>query len=695
VRERALRLLRRAVGDPLAQFRPGQWEAIQALVEGRERLLVVERTGWGKSIVYFIATRLLRDQGSGCALLISPLLALMRNQILAADRIGVRAETINSTNPEDWPAVEAALRAGQIDILLVSPERLANEQFMTRCLLPVAARVGLFVVDEAHCISDWGHDFRPDYRRIVRILRALPRNLPVLATTATANDRVVNDVTAQLGPHLKVIRGPLVRESLRLENLRIPSRAARMAWLADRVPRFEGSGIIYTLTVRDADNLAAWLQRRGINARAYHAGLTNEERLELEDILLANQVKALVATVALGMGFDKPDLGFVVHFQRPGSVVHYYQQVGRAGRAIDQAHGVLMSGTEDDEIADYFIRSAFPSAEEVAEVLRALERAPEPLKRADLQRAVNIRPAKLDKALKFLEVESPSPIAHEGSAYVRTPVVWTMPTERIEHITELRRQEQTRMNAYMETDSCLMQFLAEELSDPQAAPCGKCANCAGERLGAAYPAELAEQAAQFLEHLSLPIEPRKQWPAGVTFERERGRIAAELRAEEGRALCKWGDAGFGDLVRDGKLDGHFADRLVEAAAELLQRRWCPTPVPEWVTCVPSRRHQMLVPNFARRLAARLGLPFVEPIRKVRDTEPQKTRQNTFQQVSNLENTFAVDARSVRPNPVLLVDDMVDSRWTFTVLACKLRKAAAGPVFPFALADSSADDGSSD
>jgi ATP-dependent DNA helicase RecQ len=694
VRDRALQLLRRAVGNPRAQFRPGQWEAIQSLVEGRERLLVVERTGWGKSIVYFIATRLLRDGGAGCSLLISPLLALMRNQIAAAERIGVRAETINSTNPDDWPVVEAALRAGQIDILLVSPERLANEQFMTRCLLPVAARVGLFVVDEAHCISDWGHDFRPDYRRIVRILRALPRNLPVLATTATANDRVVNDVSGQLGPRLNVIRGPLLRESLRLENLRIPSQSARMAWLADRIPKFEGSGIVYTLTVRDADNVTAWLQQCGINARAYHAGLENEERLQLENMLLGNQVKTLVATVALGMGFDKPDLGFVVHFQRPGSVVHYYQQVGRAGRAIEEAHGVLMSGAEDDEIADYFIRTAFPSAVEVAEVLRVLDAAPRPLKAAELQRALNIRPSKLAKALKFLEVESPSPIAHEGAAYVRTPVPWVMPAERIERITQLRRQEQARMRAYMEAHGCLMQFLAEELSDPEAAPCGKCANCTGERLGETYPPHLGEEAARFLERLSLIIEPRKLWPQMATFEGERGRIAAEFMAAESRALCKWGDAGFGDLVRDGKRDRHFADRLVETAVDLIQR-WNPRPTPEWVTCVPSHRHPALVPEFARRLAAHLGLAFIECVRKTRGTDLQKTRQNSFQQASNLENVFEVEGESVRPGPVLLVDDMVDSRWTFTVLAWKLRTAGAGPVFPFALADSSADDGSSE
>jgi ATP-dependent DNA helicase RecQ len=692
MKERALELLRQSVGNPTAQFRPGQWEAIQVLVESRERLLVVERTGWGKSIVYFIATRLLRDRGAGCALLISPLLALMRNQIAAAERIGVCAETINSTNPDDWPAVETALLAGNIDILLVSPERLANEEFMTRCLLPVAARIGLFVVDEAHCVSDWGHDFRPDYRRIVRILQALPRNLPVLATTATANDRVVNDLSAQLGSRLRVIRGPLLRESLRLENLRIPSQSARMAWLAERVPKFKGSGIIYTLTVRDADNLAAWLQQRGIDARAYHAGLGYVERMQLEDMLLANQVKALVATVALGMGFDKPDLGFVIHFQRPGSVVHYYQQVGRAGRAIDEAYGVLISGAEDDEIADYFIRTAFPSLEEVTGVLGALEAAHVPLNMNRLKSAVNIRNGKLKAVLKFLELESPSPVAREGTAYVRTPVRWTMPVERIERITQLRRREQSRMKAYMEARGCLMQFLAEELSDPEAAPCGKCANCTGDRVGAAYAADLAEEAARFLECLSLSFDLKKQWPQGSMFEGKRGRIAMELRGREGRALCKWGDAGFGVLVRDGKRDGRFPDRLVDGAADLIQRRWNPQPRPEWMACVPSNRHANLVPDFARRLATRLGLPFVECIRMTRATDLQKTRQNTFQQARNLENAFAVDERYVRPEPVLLVDDMVDFRWTLTVLAWKLLKAGAGPVFPFALADSSADDG---
>ncbi|MCX6618226.1 MAG: RecQ family ATP-dependent DNA helicase, partial [Acidobacteria bacterium] len=333
MRIRALGLLRQAIGQPQAEFRDGQWEAIEALVERRARLLLVQRTGWGKSIVYFLAAKLLRERGAGCALLISPLLSLMRNQIAAARNIGVRAETINSSNPADWPQIEDKLRRGQVDVLLISPERLANDQFVARCLLPIAGQVGLFVVDEAHCISDWGHDFRPDYRRIVRMLHALPPGVPVLATTATANDRVVGDVSQQLGPELEVRRGPLTRASLRLQNIYLRSQAERMAWLAHQLPQLPGSGIVYTLTVRDADHLAEWLRSRGIEASAYHAQLESPERVALEDRLLNNQVKALVATVALGMGFDKPDLGFVIHFQRPASVVHYYQQVGRAGRA--------------------------------------------------------------------------------------------------------------------------------------------------------------------------------------------------------------------------------------------------------------------------------------------------------------------------------------------------------------------------
>jgi ATP-dependent DNA helicase RecQ len=413
--KRALELLRIGSGRADARFRDGQEEAIRHLVEGRGRLLVVQKTGWGKSFVYFIATKLLRESGSGPALLISPLLALMRNQIAAAERMGVRAATINSDNHEEWTKVEAALARDEVDILLISPERLANERFNAEVLAGIAGRISMLVIDEAHCISDWGHDFRPHYRLLERIVRTLPANLRLLATTATANDRVMDDLAAVLGPKLEVSRGDLNRPSLALQTMRLPSQAERLAWLAARLATLPGHGIIYTLTVRDAGLVADWLRSRGFNVEAY-TGETGERRVELEQALLNNEVKALVATTALGMGFDKPDLAFVIHYQTPGSVVAYYQQVGRAGRALDAAYGVLLSGKEEADINDYFIQSAFPTPDEVAEVIGALEAAPEGLSIPGLLGKVNISMGRINQTINLLSLESPAPIAKQDTS---------------------------------------------------------------------------------------------------------------------------------------------------------------------------------------------------------------------------------------------------------------------------------------
>lgn len=691
----ALGLLRAALADPNAEFRPGQWEAIEQLVNYRARLLVVERTGWGKSLVYFMATRLLRERGAGPTLLISPLLALMRNQILAADRLGIRAESVNSTNTNDWEEVLTRLHTNQIDVLLVAPERLANDAFRERYLLPIAATIGLFVVDEAHCISDWGHDFRPDYRRIVRVLQALPRNIPIVATTATANDRVVRDIVAQIGSGLKVIRGSLTRTSLSLQNVHLPSQAARLAWLAEHLPNIAGSGIIYALTRQDTEHIAEWLRMQGIAAAAYHAAVESDRRVALEEQLLRNEMKALVATSALGMGFDKPDLGFVIHFHRPASVVHYYQQVGRAGRAIEHAYGIMLSGDDDDEIIDYFIATAFPPEAQIAEVLAQLEAADEGLTITELEQRLNLRRSHITHVLKLLSVETPSPVSEQRGRWRLNPVDYVPDQERIQRIIRQRREEQQRMRDYLHTRECLMRFLARELNDASVTPCGRCANCAGRPLlPTHYPAFLAIQASGFLQRLDQFIEPRQRWPgeALVVAHGWKGAIPAHLRAEEGRTLCLWGDAGWGDLVRTGKQhDGRFADELVWGAAELITNRWRPNPMPTWLTCVPSQRRPALVLDFAQRLAQALGLPFVPVIRRLRPTEPQKMMRNSYQQARNLAGAFAIDACSLLAGPVLLVDDIVDSRWTFTILAALLREAGSGPVHPFALARVLADD----
>jgi ATP-dependent DNA helicase RecQ len=691
----ALEYLRAALAQPAAQFRDGQWESIEALLN-RRRLLLVERTGWGKSMVYFLVTRLLRDSGAGVSLLISPLLALMRNQLEAAARIGVRAETINSTNTDEWDRVEQELKDNAIDILLVSPERLANDKFRENVLTHVAAHVGLFVVDEAHCISDWGHDFRPDYRRIVRVLQALPPNVPVLATTATANDRVVGDVISQLGEDIELVRGPLVRESLKLQNITMPSPAARMAWLAQTIPELPGSGIIYTLTVRDAERVAEWLRANKICAEAYHADVATPEgepsrREVLEQKLLHNEVKVLVATVALGMGFDKPDLGFVIHFQRPGSVVHYYQQVGRAGRQLDQAYGILLHGEEDERITEFFIRSAFPPQKHVEVILEALDNADEGLSVRELESCLNLRHGQLDQALKYLSVESPSPVTKIGAKWnvTATAETYRINEDYVESISAIRRQEQSQMAEYMEHGGCLMEFLSRALDDPAARRCGKCAGCdGGPLLSPDYDHDLANRAAIFLKRSYQPLDPRRLWPSGgalPTYEFS-GRIGDDLRAEEGRALSLWRDAGWGQMVAAGKYDvGRFDDELVRACVEMI-RQWDPQPSPVWIACIPSLNRPELIPDFADRLGEALGIPCIpDALRKARANEEQKNMQNSFQQASNLDGVFELRPEFGPRGPCFLVDDMTDSGWTFTVAAALLRRGGCEGVFPLALA----------
>lgn len=682
---RALELLRVGSGLNNANFRDGQEDAICHIVEGRSRLLVVQKTGWGKSFVYFIAIKLLRDAGQGPALLISPLLALMRNQITAAERMGVHAATINSDNQDEWTNIEARLSRSEIDILLISPERLANERFRTQVLSGIAAQISLLVIDEAHCISDWGHDFRPHYRLLERIVKTLPPNLRLLATTATANNRVMDDLAAVLGPKLDVSRGDLNRTSLSLQTIRLPSQAERLAWLAEQLNTLQGHGIIYTLTVHDANQVAEWLKTRGFNVAAY-TGETGDDRERLEIALLTNQVKALVATTALGMGYDKPDLAFVVHYQTPGSVVAYYQQVGRAGRALDAAYGVLLSGQEESDITDWFIRNAFPTRQEVADVLGALEEEPAGLSVPQLLGRVNLSKGRVEKTIALLSLESPAPIAKQGSKWQLTAATlsegfWA----RAERLTVLRRDEHQQMQNYVNLPfGDHMRFLIAALDgDPSIAT-----KPVLSPLPTDVNPELVKEAVAFLRRTSLPIEPRKKWPdGGMSQYGVKGFIAPNHQAQPGKTLCVWGDAGWGGLVRRGKYqDRHFSDDLVSACVKMF-REWNPQPAPTWVTCVPSLRHPDLVPNFARRLADALNLPFHTVLAKTDNRPEQKTMANSTQQARNIDGSLAVCVeRLPRRGPMLLIDDMVDSRWTLTVSAWLLRTHGSGEVWPLALAE---------
>ncbi|MFN2507847.1 MAG: helicase-related protein, partial [Chthoniobacterales bacterium] len=565
-------------------------------------------------------------------------------------------------------------------ILLISPERLANAHFWGTVLGAIAGRVSLIVIDEAHCISDWGHDFRPHYRLIERTVRTLPANVRLLATTATANDRVLRE----LGPD--VIRGDLTRHSLLLQTILLRSQAERLAWLADRIPDLPGSGIVYTLTVRDALQVSEWLQSRGIRAEAYAGELTAARRVTLEDGLLNNEMKVLVATTKLGMGFDKPDLSFVIHYQSPGSAVAYYQQVGRAGRALPSAYGILLSGEEETEITDYFIRNAFPTGEDVQLILAALEAEPAGLSNNELMERVNVSKGRIDKSLLLLSLESPAPVVKNGTKWVLVATqlndsFW----ERAERLTTLRREEQRQMQDYARLPAGHMDFLIRALDgtpggyEPPRIPA----------LPTTFQRDSLEAAHAFLRRTGVPILPRKKWPVGgLPHSGVRGNIPEAQRAQEGRTLCVWGDAGWGRSVREGKYrDGRFSDELVAACAALVTD-WIPDGTLGWVTCIPSQRHPELVPDFARRLADAIQLPFIAALEQTRERPEQKEMANSSQQARNVDGSLRLISSAIPHGGVLLVDDMVDSRWTLTLAAWLLASHGSGPVYPFALASTS-------
>jgi ATP-dependent DNA helicase RecQ len=712
LRADATQILRRLVGNDAAQFHPGQFEAIEALVSGGRRALVVQRTGWGKSAVYFVASLLLRARGAGPTLIVSPLLALMRDQVAAAERAGVRAAAINSANQLEWDEVAGQLAADAVDVLLVSPERLNNPRFRDEQLPELVRRSGLLVVDEAHCISDWGHDFRPDYRRIRDLIGQLPDSVPVLATTATANSRVVHDIEEQLAggagaaagggreaagqvaaPGVLTIRGPLARESLRLGVLRLPSPRARLGWLLTHLAELPGSGIIYTLTVSAAEDTARLLREAGHAVLAYTGRTDPADREQAEAALKENRVKALVATSALGMGFDKPDLGFVVHLGAPSSPVAYYQQVGRAGRGTPNADVLLLPGTEDRDIWEYFATASMPDEAIALAVLRELPGPGTVLSAAALETRVNLKRSPLELLLKVLSVDGA--VRRVGGGWEGTGLPWHYDGERYGRIARARVAEQNAMLDYENTAGCRMEFLARELDDPSAAPCGRCDNCAG----AWYPAGVAEEATRSadvsLHRAGVELEPRAMWPSGMDRLdiAAKGKIAAGEALSAGRALARLTDLGWGGRLREifapGTPDAPLDAATLQACVQVLaQWGWADRPVA--VVSVPSRSRPQLVDSLARGLSEIGQLPYLGALALANGGPAGGPGGNSAFRLAGVWDRFAVPEGGAawfaqHPGPVLLVDDLADSRWTLTVAGRALRAAGAQAVLPFALA----------
>jgi ATP-dependent DNA helicase RecQ len=681
--------LRALTGDPQAEFRDGQLEAIADVAADRARVLCVQRTGWGKSAVYFVATSLLREPTTqphttraGPTLIVSPLLALMRNQLTAAARLGLRAHTINSTNREEWDSIRDALARDELDLLLISPERLNNPRFRDEMLPLFASSVGLLVIDEAHCISDWGHDFRPDYRRVKDMLAALADDTAVLATTATANDRVVADVTEQLATGrsepLRTYRGPLARTSLRLEVVDLPRPAQRLAWLVEHLGSFNGSGIVYTLTKRDADQVAQFLSDNGVPALAYSGDQETEARVATEERLLANDVKAVVATSALGMGYDKPDLRFVVHYQAPGSVVAYYQQVGRAGRAVEHADVVLLRGGEDRRIQDFFIEQSFPSRERVDAVLASLADAGDSGQTTrELMAVVNLGMGRLEAMLKILDVEGA--VRRDGTRWVFVPGAdWSYDGERYAHVTALRRAEQEAMARYGADGRCLMRTLQEELDDPAPSDCGRCAVCTSPRYADPPDERLVELAGRHLRSRPIELEVKKMAPDSSGSMKK---IAETARTEPGWALARFGDGGWWPAIERGLRSGEFDDEVVAALADVVRAR---VPSARWVTAVPSSSLGRTLDALAERLAQALSVQHAAGLLvRSQARPPQREMANAVQQAANVRGAFRVAGAPPRGTGLLL-DDRRSSGWTLAMVGGQLLLAGAERVVPLAL-----------
>lgn len=689
LRPRAEQLLRQLAGDA-AVLRDDQWAAIEALVVHRRRALVVQRTGWGKSAVYFIAASLLRAAGLGPTVIVSPLLALMRNQVAAAERAGVRAATINSGNVTEWDEVHAQVNAGELDVLLVSPERLNNPDFRERVLPSLAADAGLVVVDEAHCVSDWGHDFRPDYRRIRTLLGELPAGVPVLATTATANDRVVTDVARQLGVgggDTMVLRGGLDRQSLHLSVVQVDGSQRRAAWLAQHLEELPGSGIVYTLTVAQAEELAGLLNEQGHTVAAYTGRTDPGERESLESDLLGNRVKALVATSALGMGFDKPDLGFVVHLGAPASPIAYYQQVGRAGRASERAEVVLLPGREDRDIWAYFASLAFPPEPVVRSVLAALAESNKPLSTAALEPMVELGRSRLEMVLKVLDVDGA--VQRVRGGWQSSGAAWDYDADRYSHLAAARGAEQQAMLGYEETTGCRMEFLRRQLDDPELgadpSPCGRCDNCGGSRWSADVATAAQDAARRRLDRPGVDVVPRKLWPTGMA------KLGVDLSGkitdgpEPGKALGRLTDLGWGQRLRPmlNGTDAEVSAEVVRACVQVLASwAWAQRPVA--VLGLASSRRPLLIHSLAEHLAEVGRLSFLGTMR-YRDGHVPPSAANSAHRVAGLRDAWAPPDLLALTGPVLLVDDVLDSGWTMTMAARAVRHAGAPAVLPLTLA----------
>jgi ATP-dependent DNA helicase RecQ len=605
----------------------------------------------------------------GVTIVFSPLIALMRDQVRSLRNKGIRAAAINSNQDEEENvAIIEKAQANQLDILYIAPERMENAEWISASF---EMKIAMVVIDEAHCISIWGQSFRPNYRRIVNLVRLLPKSFPVLATTATATPRVEADIIEQVGSDLIPIRGKLLRSNIRLSVVHVQSEDEKFFWLAENLPKLRKTGIIYTGTQASTDIYSNWLQYLGFNSAAYNGRLDAETRMRIESDFIGNKYDCVVSTNALGMGIDKPDIRFIIHTQVPQSPIHYYQEIGRAGRDGQEAHAILLYNPHaDDELPKAFIEGSKPSFNKYEKVIAATKKAL--LGQNEIIKATNLKQTQVSVIIADL-IDQGILNEQQGKSkkYFYNPDAPSLDISAFEILRSSQMQELHKMLEYAITDACRMQYLCSYLGDSMEGRCGVCDNDTRIRLSINSTESLKARLQGFRETFFPLLE----------VESSRSRIVNGVAASYYRV------SNVGAALKHSKYQGggDFPDWLLRLTMKAYRKHFGSLAF-DLVLYVPPTESGDLVRNFAEKVADTLSIPISHGLVKVGVSSPQKVFQSGISKKDNVHGKFAhMQPAEILGNRILLIDDIFDSGYTIKEIGQYLTSLGATTIAPLVIA----------
>jgi ATP-dependent DNA helicase RecQ len=642
-------------------FFDDQWKTIDRILQ-KKRVLLIEKTGFGKSLTFqFPAT-----QFDGLTIIFSPLIALMRDQIKSLKEKGIKVGLINSgqTDEENDLTIQNAIN-NKLKILYIAPERQENSVWQEAVL---KMNISFVVIDEAHCISTWGHDFRPAFKRIVNLTKLLPSNIPVLATTATATVSVANDIKNQIGGDIELIRGDLLRENLKLNVIHVESEEDKMAWISNYLKKVKGNGIIYTGTRSNAEIFSKWCESEKLNTIYYHAGLDSDSRKLVEKEWMNNKYKAVISTNALGMGIDKSDIRFIIHTQIPQSPIHYYQEIGRAGRDGQTAEIFLLFNPKDTDLPLSFINNARPSIDKYQRVINALKL--EPLGERNLMKATNLKQTQV-RTIKadLLDQKIIREVMYGRSKkYEYQYNAPQLNTTVFEALRDHRLREFEKMVEYTNTDKCKMLYLCNYLGDTNSNNCEMCDSCLNNKNHFSMSESDKEKIKQFQDNF-FPI---------LEVETNRTNLI------NGVASSYYGFSNVGRVIHKCKYEngGDYPDILIKQTLKAFSKTFKGQKF-DLILFVPPTKSGKLVENFATKIAYTIKLP-IYSLKKSRETKEQKIFQNSALKTENIKDVFEIGI-DVTNKSILLIDDIFDSGATIKEIGKMLTKKGAKIIAPLVIA----------